>query len=130
MYFRAETRPGEFIMRPILAAISIAGGLIAATSAQAMPASKTTVSPAAPALILAHYDRPYHRHYRPHWWRPAPRVRLLPPRTVVPRYSYRYPYASTGQCREFRTRVTVDGRRQNAYGIACLQSDGTWRLVN
>jgi surface antigen len=33
-------------------------------------------------------------------------------------------------CREFRHSIVVDGRRQNAYGTACRQPDGTWRIVS
>ena len=33
-------------------------------------------------------------------------------------------------CREYQTTATIDGRRQNVYGTACRQSDGTWQLVN
>lgn len=31
------------------------------------------------------------------------------------------------QAREYQTRVTVSGREVEAYGIACLQPDGSWR---
>jgi hypothetical protein len=33
------------------------------------------------------------------------------------------------QCREFNTTIIVDGREQPAYGTACLQPDGSWRVV-
>lgn len=32
-------------------------------------------------------------------------------------------------CREYQQTVTVGGRTQDAYGIACRQPDGTWRLL-
>jgi len=38
--------------------------------------------------------------------------------------------ASGEYCREYRTTVTIDGRREQAYGTACQQPDGTWRVVN
>ena len=39
--------------------------------------------------------------------------------------------ASNGQyCREFQQTVTVGGRTETAYGVACRQADGTWRVVN
>ena len=39
--------------------------------------------------------------------------------------------ANTGlQCREFRQTITIGGRTENAYGTACLQPDGAWRIVN
>lgn len=32
-------------------------------------------------------------------------------------------------CREYTTRVTVGGERQQAYGTACRQPDGSWKVV-
>jgi surface antigen len=38
--------------------------------------------------------------------------------------------ASTGEyCREFQQTVTVGGQSQQAYGTACRQPDGSWRVV-
>ena len=38
--------------------------------------------------------------------------------------------APSGQpCREFSQSVTIGGRSETAYGIACLQPDGAWRIV-
>lgn len=34
------------------------------------------------------------------------------------------------QCREFQQDVTIGGRRENAYGTACLQPDGSWEVVD
>jgi len=33
-------------------------------------------------------------------------------------------------CREYQTTATIDSRRQNVYGTACRQPDGSWQLVN
>jgi hypothetical protein len=39
--------------------------------------------------------------------------------------------SSDGQyCREFQQTVTVGGRSEQAYGVACRQPDGAWRIVN
>jgi surface antigen len=35
-----------------------------------------------------------------------------------------------GPCREFSQRVFIDGRRETAYGVACRQPDGSWRIVS
>jgi surface antigen len=36
----------------------------------------------------------------------------------------------TGEyCREFQQTVTIGGRTENAYGVACRQPDGDWRIV-
>lgn len=32
-------------------------------------------------------------------------------------------------CREFQREVQIDGRSQRAWGIACLQEDGSWRVT-
>ncbi len=41
-------------------------------------------------------------------------------------------YQSTGgeYCREYQQTVTVGGEQQAAYGTACRQPDGSWKLVN
>lgn len=33
-------------------------------------------------------------------------------------------------CRQYRTTVNIDGRAETAYGTACQQPDGTWRIVD
>lgn len=33
-------------------------------------------------------------------------------------------------CREFSQTIQVDGRSERAYGTACRQPDGTWRIVS
>ncbi len=38
--------------------------------------------------------------------------------------------ASGAYCREFQQSITVSGRREQGYGVACRQPDGTWRIVN
>ncbi len=32
-------------------------------------------------------------------------------------------------CREFQTKVTIDGKQQDAYGRACRKPDGSWEVV-
>ncbi|HLI12578.1 MAG TPA: RT0821/Lpp0805 family surface protein [Alphaproteobacteria bacterium] len=47
--------------------------------------------------------------------------------TVTPVRTYQ---ESNGQyCREFQQTVTVGGQTQQAYGTACRQPDGTWKIV-
>jgi surface antigen len=38
--------------------------------------------------------------------------------------------ASGEYCREFNQTVVIGGQRQQAYGTACRQPDGAWRMVN
>jgi surface antigen len=47
--------------------------------------------------------------------------------TITPMKTYQI---STGQyCREFTQTVTIGGRTQEAFGKACRQPDGAWRIV-
>lgn len=32
-------------------------------------------------------------------------------------------------CREYHTTVTIDGKQEQAYGQACRQADGSWKVV-
>jgi surface antigen len=34
------------------------------------------------------------------------------------------------QCREYQTTVTVGGKQEQAYGTACRQQDGSWKVIN
>lgn len=48
--------------------------------------------------------------------------------TVVPTTTYQ---AADGQyCREYQQTVTVQGQTQQAYGTACRQPDGSWKIIN
>ncbi len=48
--------------------------------------------------------------------------------TVTPVRTYQ---TDSGQyCREFQQTVTIGGQTQQAYGTACRQPDGSWRVVN
>lgn len=38
--------------------------------------------------------------------------------------------ASGENCREYQTTVTVGGKQEKAYGTACRQPDGSWKIVN
>ena len=39
--------------------------------------------------------------------------------------------STTGtHCREFQQTITVGGRTETAYGTACRQPDGDWKIVN
>ena len=37
---------------------------------------------------------------------------------------------NNGYCREYQTTVTVNGQTQRAYGQACRQPDGSWKMMN
>jgi hypothetical protein len=52
-----------------------------------------------------------------------------PPAAYPPPTFYSSPAAAGQTCREYQTTTDIGGRRQPAYGTACLQPDGTWRIV-
>lgn len=41
-----------------------------------------------------------------------------------------YQKASGEYCREFQQTVQIDGQEQKAYGTACRQPDGSWKVVD
>lgn len=51
--------------------------------------------------------------------------------TITPRRTYRVQRGSTTRyCREFQQTITVGGKTERAYGRACRQPDGSWKIVN
>jgi hypothetical protein len=40
------------------------------------------------------------------------------------------PLPPPSDCRDVERTVTIDGKRQKAYGTACQRPDGTWHFVN
>lgn len=87
------------------------------------------------------WDRP-HRYARP----PREVIMVYPPPPVVyaqPRVVYVDPAPVQAipmsppytdgygrYCREYQSTMTVGGSSQRGYGTACLQPDGSWRIVN
>ncbi len=47
--------------------------------------------------------------------------------TFTPTLTYRT--ADGRNCREYQTTVTVGGRSKDAYGTACRQGNGTWKIT-
>jgi len=83
-------------------------------------------------------DRPYYRPY----YRPPIILAPLPPQVLGPPaviYDWPPPVPvpapplaqglATTNCREFQSTIVIDGKPQPAHGTACLQPDGTWRVV-
>ena len=48
--------------------------------------------------------------------------------TVTPQPAVKQ--SSGGYCREFQETVTIGDQQETAYGTACRQPDGTWKIVN
>jgi hypothetical protein len=71
----------------------------------------------------------------PVYYVPPPPVVYTPPPAVYapppPPAAVSAPAPTAGQyCREYQSTTVIDGRPQPMYGTACLQPDGTWRIVN
>lgn len=81
-----------------------------------------------------HWPRYHHSYYYapPVYYPPPPPVVYLPapPPLAVSPTSPAYRAADGRYCREYQATVTVNGVPQPTYGTACLQPDGTWRIVN
>ncbi len=41
-----------------------------------------------------------------------------------------YQTAAGQNCREYHSKVTIDGQTEDVYGTACREPDGSWRFVN
>jgi surface antigen len=48
--------------------------------------------------------------------------------TITPTHTYQS--TSGGWCREYQQTVTVGGQTQEAFGTACRQPDGSWKIIN
>ena len=48
--------------------------------------------------------------------------------TITPKKTYKKPDGT--YCREFQQTITVGGRTQEAYGTACRQPDGSWKIIS
>lgn len=125
-----------------LAAAGIAAVLaIGAIAAAPQPAEARVVIGfgfGVPVYPPAYYPPPYYYY-------PPPAVVYAPPPPVVyaqPPAAYAQPPAQPGvaanpasapngqTCREYQSTAMVDGVQQPTHGTACLQPDGSWRIVN
>ena len=52
-----------------------------------------------------------------------------PPPVPAPAAAATEGYSTAATCREYSGTIVVDGQEQRSYGTACLQPDGTWRIV-
>jgi hypothetical protein len=81
--------------------------------------------PIYPTTHVPPFDPPpgtyYTSRYVPNYVAP-PDAPPVPPTTYVNARTHNY-------CREFSQTVRIGDRTQESYGTACLQSDGTWRIV-
>lgn len=76
----------------------------------------------------AYYPRPYVPYYydysAPGYVYPAPTARTEP-------LSWRPDMAQDERyCREYQTSTRIGGRSRPSYGTACMEPDGSWKIVD
>jgi hypothetical protein len=65
--------------------------------------------------------------YRP--WRELPRTAVIERPVSVPApVPTRATVRPDAYCREFQKQIIIDGQVEPAYGVACRQPDGSWKL--
>jgi len=124
-------------LRPVIAALGLAAVAIGASMAVSQPAEARGVFVFGFGAPV-YYPPPYYAYPPPYYYPPpvvyAPPAVYAPPVVAPPIVGSPAsdPYtASNGQtCREYQTTMTIDGQPQQTHGTACLQPDGTWRIVN
>ncbi|MGE5537515.1 MAG: hypothetical protein ACM30I_02785 [Gemmatimonas sp.] len=144
------------MIRPV-AILRWCGGLAFIAAAAALAPSPAAADSFAFSYGSGHY-RPYHHH--PYWgpryhsslvvvspppvyyappppvyYVPPPPVYYAPPPVVSPMVdatpaSAPYRTSDGRYCREYTTTTVVAGVPRSSYGTACLQPDGSWRIVN
>ena len=67
----------------------------------------------------------------PAYYVPPPPVVYAPPPPPPAYYAppAAAPIAAEQQCREYQSTAVINGQPQQTVGTACLQPDGTWRIV-
>jgi hypothetical protein len=128
-------------------ALALGAAVLAPTSADARVFFRVGVGVPFFAPYYAPYYAPYSYYAPPVYYAPPPTYYVPPaapaayaPPPPPPSYSdpqagvappAASPSASNGQqCRQYSTTTVIDGTPQEAVGTACLQPDGTWRIVN
>lgn len=143
----ATMNPGAAARRVGLALIALMAVLIGAQSAaEARVYVGVGVNFGPPAYYYPYRPHPY--YYGPPTvvyapppviYEPPPVVYATPPVVYAPGPTAPLsatptsePYqAENGQtCREYQSEQTINGIRQQLHGTACLQPDGSWRIVN
>lgn len=74
-----------------------------------------------------HYGHHHHRHSHVTYTKVVPAAPARQARVAKPTAS-KPSQQSCLMIREYQTKITVGGQEVDAYGDACLQPDGSWRL--
>lgn len=130
------------VFRALAVGVVSVGALVALPSDNAQARGSVRVD-----IGVGGYYPAYGYHHHRNYYGPPPVVMYPAPPVVVyeppPRVVYAPPpyvaadpagplYRSGDgrQCREYQSTVMIGGRPQSSYGTACLQADGTWRIVD
>ncbi len=122
--------PGR-IMRALVAggmALSAAGVCLSPTPAAARV--HVGIGIGVPLFAPA-YPAPSY-YYAPYYYAP-PAYYYPPPAYAPPAYApapSAAPSATASQCREYTSTQIIGGRPQQLVGTACLQPDGSWRIMD
>jgi len=110
------------------------GGLF---GAEPQPAYTGYAPPPPPAYQAPAYQAPaYHQQPPVVYQAPAYQTQAAyQPVQANPYAGYQGAVYSSGggsqaYCRQYRANIRIDGQRQPTSGTACLQPDGTWKVVN
>ncbi len=119
--FREGRRVGRLRLALWLAAGPVGAALAApgAADARGFAAFGFGVPLGPPAY---YYPPPVYYAPPPAYYYPPPVAYAAPPAPAVA------PDAGL-TCREYQSTTTIEGRPQPTYGRACLQPDGTWKIV-
>jgi hypothetical protein len=80
-----------------------------------------------------YYYPPYAGGYPAYYVNPDPYgyVAAPPPQAYAPAAQPPAYQSADGQyCREYTRNIVVGGKQQKAYGNACMQPDGRWKIVD
>jgi hypothetical protein len=126
------------LARPVMAAVATVALAFAFVAVSQPAEARFVVGIGVGVPFPAYYPPPYYA-YPPAYYYPPPVVYAPPPVVYAPPVAPPIaanpasdPYtAANGQtCREYQTTVNVNGQPQQTHGTACLQPDGSWRIVN
>ncbi len=116
------------------AAIGGASGLLLGALAGYQVGKRREYSRPPPNYSQGYYQAPPPTYA----YQPAPAYATTPAYTApapayttpAPAYSQSTSAYDPSYCRQFNQRIVIDGIEQNAYGTACRQPDGTWKIIN
>lgn len=111
----------------------------------AAEAGTVIIKSGSPHHHYKHKHHHKHHHHHSHWAQPSWSKTFIFSSTPIVPVAYAYPQPAYAQpialggpvisthgqfCREYQGIILVGGLKTNGYGTACLQPDGSWKIVN